>query len=120
MLMVYIAVLIKHNSIKDTLKYNKFFIRKNDFPYHLESNLSHLIFWYNGEINMNEAYRASLSHIPNCGNIILFGNHVKLKSIPELNHYHIIHRESIAEFNAKLLTTTNTISMTNVSTKHDA
>ena len=81
------------NNIKNLLIINLFIIMPNNYPYHFEDDIKHLVFWYKGNICMNEAYHLVLNHNLHDysrNNLILFCNEQYLKSIPEINHYHLL------------------------------
>lgn len=76
------------NKIKKELEYFDYVITINQYPYNFTSNLKHYIFWFNNICSMNNALSICKKELGD--NIIIFCNTFNLKSVKDINHYHII------------------------------
>lgn len=75
-----------------SLQNQPYLIWDNTYPYDLPHEIIHQVFWFKGNnYSMNAAWEICQKHYPtiNSENIIVFSNSPHLKSIPEIQHYHI-------------------------------
>lgn len=76
-------------SILDIIKINKYCFAENIYPYYLMKNIKHYVFWfYEIDISMEECLELSKIYFKT-KNIVVFCNSPELKSVPNINHYHI-------------------------------
>jgi hypothetical protein len=74
--------------IRLQLTINKYLILINKYPYYLDDNISHYVFWFRGEYTMEEVMEISKQYFKT-DKIIVTTNAQHLKSVPDINHHHI-------------------------------
>ena len=72
------------NQVKSQLKYQQCVLLQNDYPYHV--NGKHYVLWCNKRVNVDEVLK---NHFNDTYIIKWFENPRNLKSIPEIQHYHV-------------------------------
>lgn len=80
--------------ITEHLACSDYWLRVNDFPYIVDTNVIHRVFWFKPEAyTMAEAKQVILDTTGlTSDNIVVCCNVMHLKSIPELPHYHVFLR----------------------------
>jgi len=63
----------------------------NDFPYWLEASIKHYVFWFVGDYSLQEALEV-LSPSLGSQEVIIFCNTPNNRTIPDINHYHVLVR----------------------------
>ena len=83
------------NNVKDELKENSVYLRKNDFPYNIPWYVKHYVMWMKPGLTMNDealcsAIKSSIiAEFKVSLKFVYFRNAIKNKSIPEIEHYHV-------------------------------
>ena len=74
--------------IKNLLIIDSYCILQNNYPYNLEENIDHFCFWFSQKYTMDEAL-IIIKNKFNTDNVIIFCNAHSIKSVKEIEHYHI-------------------------------
>ena len=76
------------DKIKDFLKINNFLINENSYPYNIDKNVQHCLFWFSKGYTMNDTLQIAYKYF-NTHNIIIMCNIQSLKSVIDIEHYHL-------------------------------
>ena len=74
--------------IKEFLKTNSFLIWTNSYPYDVELNVRHYVFWFSQNYTMEDAVEIAKVHFKT-DNIVIMCNIQSLKSVLDIEHYHL-------------------------------
>lgn len=82
--------------ILEALETKDYILRKNDYPYKVEPHVEHHVFWFKGEISMEDAKRRCKG-IGIDSDIVVCCNEAQLKSIATIPHYHVFMRNQCCQ-----------------------
>lgn len=67
-----------------------YWLRYNDYPYLMPQGVCHRVFWFVGDISMRQAKGIVCRDLDICSDqVVVACNSLPLKTIPELDHYHV-------------------------------
>mmetsp|Transcript_22055 Transcript_22055/g.32869 ORF Transcript_22055/g.32869 Transcript_22055/m.32869 type:complete len:212 (+) Transcript_22055:14-649(+) len=67
------------------------YIAPNAFPYHFEKGVSHLVMWTeNNSTSLNQFEDVALQKYPKGHDMIIWVNHMSMRSIPGILHAHLV------------------------------
>ena len=77
---------------KGICEHGDYWLRDNDFPYYIESNIMHKVFWFNTNcpISMNRCRDLVAMDLDiTKDRVVVCCNDLPLKTVPEVEHYHV-------------------------------
>eukprot|EP00465_Bigelowiella_longifila_P009890 CAMPEP_0185276402 /NCGR_PEP_ID=MMETSP1359-20130426/56101_1 /TAXON_ID=552665 /ORGANISM="Bigelowiella longifila, Strain CCMP242" /LENGTH=141 /DNA_ID=CAMNT_0027870057 /DNA_START=106 /DNA_END=531 /DNA_ORIENTATION=+ len=69
------------------------YVSSNEFPYHWEEGLMHLLIWTDEEmksVGINEFCQAAISRFPKGYEMVIWVNDMSMRSIPGILHAHLL------------------------------
>lgn len=80
---------------QDQLGQREYLLTINNFPYHLNDGIEHMLLWFHEDHDMSEVKSIACRELnTDATNVVVCCNAPNLKTIPEIVHYHVFVRKN--------------------------